>query len=171
MKRAAAVMAIAVGLLGAGGDTTTGAAAAPEGGLTATACNPGGKQVLIGGRSASVFCGPATATVKLGGTTLTFSKGTCVWTSNSFTLELGTIFLFWSKPFPLQPGFAIRAAGYPWPGRSSRSLAGRSEGDRTAELEPHRRHLRGKHTRRSTSHRDREMRMSTYIRHHRMEES
>jgi len=74
MKRAAAVMAIALGLLGAGGGTTTGAAAAPEGGLTATACNPGGKQVLIGGRSASVFCGPATATVKLGDTTLTSSS-------------------------------------------------------------------------------------------------
>jgi len=113
MKRAAAVMAIALGLLGAGGGTTTGAAAAPEGGLTATACNPGGKQVLIGGRSASVFCGPATATVKLGGTTLTFSKGTCVWTSNSFKLELGTIFLFWRKPFPQQPGLAIRANGVP----------------------------------------------------------
>jgi len=109
-----AVIAAALSLLAAGGGTTS-AVAAPEGGLTATACNPAGKNVLISGRSAYVFCGPATATVKLGGRTLKFSKGTCVWTSNSFNLELGTIFFPYvlSKPFPLQAGFVIRAAGYP----------------------------------------------------------
>jgi hypothetical protein len=97
----------------AGGGGTMNAAAAPAAGLSATACKPAGKDVSIGGRPATVFCGPATAIVKLGGRTLRFSKGTCVWTSSTFKLELGTIFLFWGKPYPTQPGFAIRAAGYP----------------------------------------------------------
>lgn len=112
MRRIIAVSAAALSLLAAGADTTS-AVAAPEGGLTASACSPAGKDVRISGRTAYVFCGPATATIKLGGRTLTFSKGTCVWTSNSFTLELGTIFFPWTKPFPLRSGFAIRAAGYP----------------------------------------------------------
>lgn len=97
----------------AGGGGTMNATAAPAARLSATACKPGGKDVVIGGKPASVFCGPATATVKLGGRTLTFHNGTCIWKSSTFTLELGTIFLFWGKPYPLQPGFAIRAAGYP----------------------------------------------------------
>ncbi len=112
MRRVIAVIAAASSLLAVGGVTTS-AGAAPEGALATAACNPGGKDVQISGRTAYVFCGPATATVKLGGRTLTFSKGTCVWTSSTFKLELGTIFLAWSKPFPRQHGFAIRAAGYP----------------------------------------------------------
>lgn len=91
----------------------TTALAAPARGLVETACSSGGKQVLISGKPAQVFCGPASATVKVGGRTLAFRKGTCVWTSNSFKLELGTLFLAWSKPFPTQPGFAIRANGVP----------------------------------------------------------
>jgi hypothetical protein len=106
------VAILAVPAFAADGGTVN-AAAAPAGGSSATACNPGGKDVVIGGKPASVFCGPASATVKLGGRTLTFRNGTCIWKSSTFTLELGTIFLFWGKPYPLQPGFAIRAAGYP----------------------------------------------------------
>jgi len=44
---------------------------------------------------------------------MTFRNGTCVWTSNSFKLQLGTIFLFRSKPLQSQPGFSIYANGYP----------------------------------------------------------
>jgi hypothetical protein len=112
MRRASSVIAAALSLL-AVGVIVSSAGAVPEGSRAAAACKPGGKAVQISGRTAYVFCGPASATVKLGGRTLTFSKGTCVWTSNSFKLELGTIFLFWKKPFPRQPGFAIRANGYP----------------------------------------------------------
>ena len=108
-----AVIASALGLLAACVATTS-AVAAPNGGTMATACNPAGKDVVSkSGSLTTTFCGPATATVKLGGKTLTFSKGTCVWTDSSLTLELGKILFPWSKPFSAKPGFVIHAAGYP----------------------------------------------------------
>lgn len=79
----------------------------------AAGCSSGGKDVVIGGKAATVYCGPAKATVRLGGRTMTFRGGTCVWTSNSFKLQLGTIFLFRSKPLQSQPGFSIYATGVP----------------------------------------------------------
>jgi len=112
MRRGIAAMAAALSLLAVGVGTST-ALAASEGARAAAACSPGGKDVRISGRTAYVFCGPAKATVRLGGKSLAFRNGTCVWTSNSFKLELGTIFLFWRKPFPQQPGLAIRANGVP----------------------------------------------------------
>lgn len=114
-----AVLSVALGFVAllavpalAGGDGTTTAAAAPAAGLATTACKPAGRGVWIGKRFATVHCGPATATVKLGGRTLTFSKGTCVWTTNSFTLQLGTIFL-WLKPYPVNPALSIWTSGGP----------------------------------------------------------
>lgn len=96
----------------AGGDGPY-APAAPAAGLSATACKPAGRGVWIGNRFATVFCGPATATVKLGGRTLTFSKGTCIWTTNSFTLQLGTIFHSWYKPYPVNPALSIWTSSGP----------------------------------------------------------
>jgi hypothetical protein len=81
--------------------------------LATAACSPKGKDVTIGGKGATVYCGPAKATVRVGSQTMTFRNGTCVWTSNSFKLQLGTIFLFRSKPLQSQPGFSIYANGYP----------------------------------------------------------
>jgi hypothetical protein len=43
---------------------------------------------------------------------MTFRNGTCSWTSNSFKLRLGTLFLS-RKPLPKQAGFAIYATGVP----------------------------------------------------------
>lgn len=88
----------------------TGAATNP---LQATACSSTGKDVTIGGKAATVYCGPAKATVHVGGRTMTFRNGSCSWTSNSFKLQLGTIFLFRSRPLQQQAGFAIYATGVP----------------------------------------------------------
>jgi hypothetical protein len=79
----------------------------------AAACSPDGKDVVIGGKSATVYCGPAKATVHVGGQMMTFRGGMCVWTANSFKLQLGTIFLFRAKPLQSQPGFSIYATGVP----------------------------------------------------------
>ena len=79
--------------------------------LAAAPCTPAGKAVLIRKQSATVYCGPARATVRLGGRTMTFKSGTCVWTSSSFKVQLGTIFLF--RNFARERGFEIRASGYP----------------------------------------------------------
>jgi hypothetical protein len=64
------------------------AAAAPS----ATACTAGVSK--IGGFTARTFCGPARATVHVGGKTLSFSGGQCAismgyWTVNIGTIELG----------------------------------------------------------------------------------
>ena len=87
------------------------AGAAPSQTLGAAPCTPAGKPVLIRKQSATVYCGPARATVRLNGRTMTFNGGTCVWTSNSFKVQLGTIFLF--RNFARERGFEIRASGYP----------------------------------------------------------
>jgi hypothetical protein len=79
--------------------------------LTPAGCSPNGKAVWIGGKSARVYCGPARATVRIGSQTMTFRNGTCVWTTNSFKLQLGTIFLFRGTPLQQQPGFSIYANG------------------------------------------------------------
>ena len=77
----------------------------------AAPCTPAGKPVFIRKQAATVYCGPARATVRLGGRTMTFNGGTCVWTPSTFKVQLGTIFLF--RNFARERGFEIRAAGYP----------------------------------------------------------
>jgi hypothetical protein len=79
----------------------------------APACSPKGRDATIGGKAATVYCGPAKATVRVGSQTMTFRNGTCTWTSNSFRLQLGTIFLSRSKPLQQQAGFSIYATGIP----------------------------------------------------------
>jgi hypothetical protein len=83
--------------------------ASPARHVEATACSPDGKDVTIGGNAATVYCGPAKATVVIGSRKMTFRNGTCVWGKNSFTLRMGTIFLSRGKPLQQQPGFSIYA--------------------------------------------------------------
>ena len=96
-----------------GGGSAVAAHAATKDRLASDASKARGKGVVIGGKAAQVYCGPAKAIVHVGGQTMTFRNGTCSWTSNSFKLQLGTIFLFRSKPLQSQPGFSIYATGVP----------------------------------------------------------
>src|SRR5215207_9575749 len=63
------------------------ASAAPQP-RSVSACTPGVK--TIGGASARVFCGPAKATVQVGGTTYRFANGTCQ-KAPGFTVNIGTL--------------------------------------------------------------------------------
>ena len=56
-----------------------------------TACTPG--VISYGGAQARVFCGPAKATVHVGGKTLTFKSGNCERTSKYVTVNIGTVVL------------------------------------------------------------------------------
>jgi hypothetical protein len=64
--------------------------AVSAGGSTA-GCTPG--MTKINGVSARVFCGPAKATVRLGGKTFTFSGGDCERTSDYLAVNIGTVLL------------------------------------------------------------------------------
>jgi hypothetical protein len=48
-----------------------------------------GKQTTVSGHKAIINCGPATATLVIGGTTHTFSGGTCIGGGSVLTLDLG----------------------------------------------------------------------------------
>ena len=110
MKR---IVALALTALTLGGGTIAAQAGVPSTKHAPAACSAKGKDVTIGGKAATVYCGAAKATVRVGSQTMTFRNGTCTWTSNSFKLQLGTIFLFRSKPLQKQDGFSIYATGYP----------------------------------------------------------
>lgn len=56
-----------------------------------TGCTPG--VISFGGVQARVFCGPAKATVKVGGKTLSFTGGSCERTSKYLTVNVGTVVL------------------------------------------------------------------------------
>ena len=72
-------------------------------------CTPG--PTKIGGKDAMVFCGPAKATVKVGGKTYSFSAGTCATTSKYFYLNIGTEIFGVAKQ--KQPYFGVLAGQYP----------------------------------------------------------
>ncbi len=55
------------------------------------ACTPG--VISYGGAQARVFCGPAKATVHVGGKTLTFKSGSCERTSKYVTVNIGIVML------------------------------------------------------------------------------
>jgi hypothetical protein len=110
MKRIIAPALVAL-VLGSGAIAAQ--AGVPAKKLLPSSCSPKGKDVTIGGNPATVYCGAAKATVRVGSQTMTFRNGTCSWTSNSFKLQLGTIFLSRSKPLQKQDGFSIYATGYP----------------------------------------------------------
>jgi hypothetical protein len=71
--------------------------------LAATAQAPARPACTAGVHSNSgvtyrTFCGPARATLHLGGKTLTFTGGSCDSTSGTFTINIGTITLGSGKP-------------------------------------------------------------------------
>jgi len=96
-------------------------ATAASGAPARNACTAG--ESTIGGVKYETFCGPAKASVKTGGKTLTFTNGACVTTSSYFTINVGaTQLLATGKPvkayFGLDVGkvpggeeFGGRAAG------------------------------------------------------------
>ena len=59
-----------------GGGSAVAAHAATKDRLASDACTARGKGVVIGGKAAQVYCGPAKATVHVGGQTMTFRNGT-----------------------------------------------------------------------------------------------
>jgi hypothetical protein len=60
------------------------------------ACTPGTQS--SGGVNYRTFCGPAKATLHIGGKTYTFTGGSCDNTSSAFTINIGTITLPPGKP-------------------------------------------------------------------------
>ncbi len=75
------VLAVLAGLAAAGA-TGTPRAAACKAGMTTFA-----------GANARTFCGPATATVKVAGKTLSFTGGSCERTATYLSLSIGTVVL------------------------------------------------------------------------------
>jgi hypothetical protein len=53
-------------------------------------CVTGGTVTEINGKTARVFCGPATATVTSAGKTLEFKEGACEFLGDTLTINLGT---------------------------------------------------------------------------------
>jgi hypothetical protein len=79
------------------GTTNAGSQAAPEsagpaGGSAGVGgdCVIGGTVTEINGKPARVFCGPATATVTVGGADLDFKDGACEFLGSDLTVNLGT---------------------------------------------------------------------------------
>lgn len=68
---------------------------------SAHACKAGVRKV--GGVSEETFCGPATATVKMGSETFSFSQGNCVKTADYVSVNIGTVTLAQSAPH--QPNY------------------------------------------------------------------
>jgi hypothetical protein len=56
-----------------------------------TSCTAG--MTKVGGTPARTFCGPAKATVHIGGTTVQFKGGTCETTSAGWSINIGTVML------------------------------------------------------------------------------
>jgi hypothetical protein len=67
----------------------------------ARACKAGVRKVA--GVSEETFCGPATATVKVGSETFSFSQGNCVKTADYVSVNIGTVTLAQSAPH--QPNY------------------------------------------------------------------
>lgn len=74
------------------------AAAAGAGTRTAAACKPGAH--TIGKMTYRVFCGPASASVKVEGKTHSFRNGSCLraGTTKVFAMSIGTLTISKSKP-------------------------------------------------------------------------
>jgi hypothetical protein len=67
----------------------------------AHACQAGVRKVA--GVSEETFCGPATATVHVGGKTLSFSQGNCVKTTDYVSVNIGIVTL--TQAAPHQPNY------------------------------------------------------------------
>jgi hypothetical protein len=79
--------------LGVAGTIAAIAAAAPASParLSRADCTPG--VTTYGSTNARVFCGPAKATVRIGGKTLKFKGGSCERTSKYLSINIGTVVL------------------------------------------------------------------------------
>jgi hypothetical protein len=88
------------------------AAAAAGGTKTAAACKPGIHKV--GKVTYHVFCGPATASVKLGGKTYTFRGGTCLQAgiTRVFTISIGKLTIGKGKPRYSYLGVTVASANH-----------------------------------------------------------
>src|SRR5206468_13017366 len=62
------------------------------------ACTAG--QTTVDGHSAITYCGPAKVTVRVGGKTYAFKGGSCVKTSKSLSVNIGTVVLGIAKQTP-----------------------------------------------------------------------
>lgn len=63
-------------------------AAAPGGGARSDGCTPGVKK--LDGKTVRVFCGPARARVRIGGSTVVFRNGECAAGGGGFAVNIGT---------------------------------------------------------------------------------
>jgi hypothetical protein len=81
-----------------------GASGSPQG---AAACVPGVKK--INGVSARTFCGPARATVKMNGKTISYSGGNCSKSLGLFSVNIGTVVLGNLRNKPEYFGVTARA--------------------------------------------------------------
>jgi hypothetical protein len=70
-----------------GSSVATAASTVPSARAAAAACRA--KKTRVGGHSAYVFCGPATARVSVGGSTYRFSGGTCIRMGSTLIVSLG----------------------------------------------------------------------------------
>jgi hypothetical protein len=100
MKLVAAVVALLAAAVALTGTAVAGSATPP--------CTP--KVTTIGGKQAVVNCGPATATVKIGGKTYNFKNGFCQNSpANKEVLELSLGTTVETKKPPSSPSFNLTA--------------------------------------------------------------
>ena len=74
---------------------------------SAAACTAG--VTKVGGAPARTFCGPATAKVKIGGTSVGYKQGVCSRSSFGFTINIGTVVLGNAKKKPDYFGITVDA--------------------------------------------------------------
>jgi hypothetical protein len=104
---------IALGALAFGVTAIDAGATTPSKASRPAACTAKGRLVTVGGQRATAYCGTAKATARVGGTSMTFRNGTCVWGASSFQIHLGTIHLLAGSSVQREPAFTIYASGYP----------------------------------------------------------
>jgi hypothetical protein len=94
------LIGVAVAALSAAAFATTSA-------QSASSCTAGvGK---VGGTPARTFCGPATASVKVGAKTVAYKNGACSRSSAGFTINIGTVVLGNAKKKPEYFGITVAA--------------------------------------------------------------
>jgi hypothetical protein len=94
------IIGVAVAALSAAAFATTSA-------QSAATCVAGVKK--INGVPARTFCGPATATVKLGSTNVAYKQGACSKSAAGFTINIGTVVLGNLKKKPEYFGITVQA--------------------------------------------------------------
>jgi hypothetical protein len=94
------IIGVAVAALAAAAFATTSA-------QSAAACTAG--VTKVGGVPARTFCGPATASVKIGGATVAYKNGACSRSSAGFTINIGTVVLGNAKKKPEYFGITVQA--------------------------------------------------------------